>query len=147
MTEFTTNGNTKFNSLQATLRKQMSHGLTFQAAYSWSRDFTNLTWATGAPPGTNSSNLNNPNNPQYGLNPQYRPQRLVISYTYQIPSGKLGGPLGVLARGWSVSGLTTIQDGNPMNLIDSRGGAIFGLSGNSGTKRVGGTNRAWLHLR
>src|SRR5207249_9158907 len=33
-------GDMKFNSFQATMRKQLSHGLTFQAAYTFSRPFT-----------------------------------------------------------------------------------------------------------
>ena len=33
-------GYDKFNSLQVTVRKQISHGLMLQAAYTWSRSFT-----------------------------------------------------------------------------------------------------------
>ncbi len=124
-------GDFKFNSLQATLRKQMSHGLTFQAAYTFSRAFTTQGYATGIPPGPGSTDINNPLAPVYGLNPQYRPQRLVINYTYDIPSGSLKGPIGVLARGWSVSGITTIQGGQALSILDSRGGAIYGLSGST----------------
>jgi hypothetical protein len=116
----TNQGDFKFNSLQATLRKQMSHGLTFQAAYTFSRAFT--TQGNGG-----QTNVNNPLDPVYGLNTNYRPERLVISYTYELPVGNLRGPLGVLAKGWSVSGITTVQDGQPLTLTDSRGGAIYGL--------------------
>jgi len=108
---------TKFNSAQITLRKQMSHGLTFQAAYTFSRAFATTT------------SVGNPLLSSYGMNTQYRPQRLVINYTYQLPSRDLKGPLGLLAKGWSISGVTTIQDGQALNLIDSRGAAIYGLSG------------------
>ncbi len=90
----------KFEGLQATLRKQISHGLTFQASYSFSRAYV--------------TTLNNPMAPQYGLNSSYRPQRLVINYNYAVPSGNLKGALGVLARGWSISGVTTIQDGQAL---------------------------------
>jgi hypothetical protein len=31
-----------YNSLQATVRKQLSHGLTFQVAYTWSKNLTDL---------------------------------------------------------------------------------------------------------
>jgi hypothetical protein len=124
-------GDFKFNSLQLTLRKQLSHGLSLQAAYTYSRAFTTQGYATGIPPSGGSTDINNPLAPRYGLNPQYRPERLVITYTYQLPSGNLKGPLGVFARGWSVSGITTIQDGQPLTILDSRGGAIYGLSGAS----------------
>jgi hypothetical protein len=36
-----TTGDYKFNSLQITVRKQLSHGLQFQAAYTFSRSFVN----------------------------------------------------------------------------------------------------------
>ncbi len=122
-------GDYKYNSLQLTLRKQMSHGLTFQAAYTYSRAFTTQGYTTLIPPGPGSTNLGDPTAPAYGLNPQYRPQRLVINYSYEIPSGNLKGVLGAVAKGWSLSGVTTIQGGQPLSITDSRGGAIFGLSG------------------
>ena len=37
--QFASQASYKFNSLQATVRKQMSHGLQLQAAYTWSRAF------------------------------------------------------------------------------------------------------------
>ena len=122
-------GDYKYNSLQLTLRKQMSHGLTFQAAYTYSRAFTTQGYATGIPPGPGSTNIGNPTAPQYGLNPQYRPERLVINYNYEIPNGHMKGALGVMTSGWSLAGVTTIQGGQPLSILDSRGGAIYGLSG------------------
>jgi len=122
-------GDYKYNSLQLTLRKQMSHGLSFQAAYTYSRAFTTQGYNTGIPPGPGSTNIGDPRSPAYGLNAQYRPQRLVINYSYEIPSGGVKGALGVLARGWSLSGVTTIQGGQPLSIVDSRGGGIYGLSG------------------
>jgi hypothetical protein len=94
----------------------MSHGLTFQAAYTYSRSFATTT------------SLGDPSIAHYALNSQYRPERLSINYTYQLPSGNLKGPLGVLTRGWSATGVTTIQDGQPFSITDARGGTIFGLT-------------------
>jgi hypothetical protein len=122
-------GDFKFNSLQFTVRKTLSHGLSFQGAYTYSRAFTTQGYSTGIPPGPGSTNIGNPLDPMYGPNPQYRPERLVINYSYEIPAGNLKGPLGVLARGWTLSGITTIQGGQPLSVLDTRGGAIFGLSG------------------
>jgi hypothetical protein len=126
---FETNGDIKFNSLQVTLRKQFSHGLTMQAAYTWSRAFADFL-------GPGGSNSGDPNNfgQQYGLNTQYRPQRLVINYNYEIPTGTLAGAAHALLGGWSLSGVTTIQDGYPLIIADSRGGAIYGLAGTAATE-------------
>jgi hypothetical protein len=115
-----------YNSMQVTVRKQFSHGLTLQASYTWSKDLTTLT----------SSNFNNisadSNNPsdlaqQYG--PAYfsHPQRFIINYSYDLPFGKHTGALGLLANGWNVSGVTTVQDGTPLTISDSGTGTVFGL--------------------
>jgi hypothetical protein len=122
----------KYNSLQVTLRKQLSHGVTFQGAYTFSRAFTNLTSNQGA----GGSNSNDPNDlrQQYGLNPSYRPHRFVLNYSWDIPSGHLKGAGAQVLGGWNVSGLTTIQDGQPMSLYDSAGGGVYGLTG--GVSRV-----------
>jgi hypothetical protein len=112
----------KFNSAQVTLRKQMSHGLEFQSAYTWSRSFV-------------TSQIGNPNASladdqvtifRYGLNPMYSPQRLALSYHWDLPFGHPEGVVGKVLTGWAVSGVTVIQDGTPLTITDSRGGTIFG---------------------
>jgi len=114
-----TNGDFKFNSLQATLRRQFSRGLTFQAAYTFSRAFS-----------TGNLNLGDPHNyrDQYGLNSQYRPHRLTLSYSWNIPYGNLKGVSGKLLSGWNLSGVTTIQDGTPLTITDKNGATIYGLT-------------------
>jgi len=68
-------------------------------------------------------------NQAYGLNPQYRPQRLVINYSWDIPSGGAKGVLGALVKGWTLAGVTTIQGGQPLSVLDTGGGSIYGVSG------------------
>jgi hypothetical protein len=110
-----TSADTKYNSLQATLRKRLSHGLQMEAAYTWSRAFnTNF-------------NINDPNFSVYGLNPAYHPQRLAISYLWNIPLGSHQGLLERLTSGWSLTGVTVLQDGTPLTVTDSRGGTIYGF--------------------
>ncbi len=128
-------GSYKFNSVQATLRKQLSYGLTLQAAYSFSRDFSNMTSGGNAGGQSNSGDPRNLQQ-QYGLSPQYRPQRLVINYSWDIPYGHLTGIARALASGWNVSGVTTIQGGQPMSLTDSNGGGVFGLNGPTDISRI-----------
>jgi len=121
----TNQGDFKYNGLQVTLRKQISHGLTFQAAYTWAKSLTTQN-------NNLQTNVNNPLDPVYGPNALFRPQRLVINYTYEIPS-KLRGPAGVLTSGWSISGITTIQDGDPLTVSDSTGGQIYGQPSSVGS--------------
>ena len=117
-----TNDNYKFNSLQVTLRKQISHGLQLQGAYSWSRGFEQ------SPVGINTFPYITPvYAPEYFV----RPQRLVVNYVWELPLGQHKGALGVIANGWTWSGVTVIQNGQPIDINDSSGGAIFGATGGS----------------
>ena len=116
-----TEGNYKSNDLQVTIRKQMSHGLQFQAAYTWIRAFTTANFT------------NDPNNSAsyYGINTGYRPQRLVLNYSWDLPFGNADGLKGKLVHGWNLSGLTIVQDGLPMTLTDSKGATVFGNAASS----------------
>ncbi|MGD0909604.1 MAG: carboxypeptidase regulatory-like domain-containing protein, partial [Candidatus Acidiferrales bacterium] len=112
---YNTETSSKFNSLQATVRKQFSHGFQMQAAYTFSRAFsTPFTY-------------NDPNITKYGLNSAYRPQRLAITYSWDLPLGTHEGFLGKIANGWNLAGVTTVQDGTPLTVTDSRGGSIYGF--------------------
>ena len=117
-------GRSNYNSLQATVRHQFSHGLQVQAAYTWSKVLSDLI-------GT-SANSNN----ALDLRQQYGPasfnnyQRFIISYSYDLPFGKgMTGVEGKLVNGWNVSGVTVAQDGNPITIIDSNNGAAYGTNG------------------
>ena len=118
----------KYNSLQVTLRKQFSHGFQMQSAYTWARTFTNLQ-ANYPANGNNGTNMdsNNPNDPrqQYGLSTGYRPQRLIVNYTWDLPFHSQKGVAGKMLGGWNLSGVTTIQSGQPLNVVDSLGGTIY----------------------
>ncbi len=118
--ETDTNGNTEFNSLQVTVRKQFSHGLTFQGAYTWSRAFI-TTYG--------SLNTDNPYANIYGLNPNYRTNRLIINYSYNIPSGNHEGVVGKIVNGWNVSGVTTLQNGTPLTVTNTGGTGFLGTGG------------------
>ena len=107
-----------YNSMQTTVRKNFSRGHAFQAAYTWSKNLSNV--------GFNSSNINLPTdmNQQYGQTPYSRPNRFVVTYQYDFPF-KSTGALSRLVEGWSASGVTIIQSGNPLTFFDNRGGTIY----------------------
>ncbi len=121
-------GDSEYNSLQATLRKRFSRGLQFQGAYTFGRVFTDdagLTYTSGTSATVNS---NDPTNraQQHAQADFNRTHRLVVSYTYDVPSYNHGNGLaGKLLSGWAFSGLTTVQSGLPINITDSRGALIF----------------------
>jgi hypothetical protein len=109
----------KYNSIQATVRKQFTHNFQIQGAYTYARSFVT------------QPSFNDPNVQFYSLNPQYHPQRLAVSYLWILPLGTHQGLLGKLTSGWGWSGVTILQDGTPLTAVDNRGGAIFGLQGSS----------------
>jgi hypothetical protein len=115
-------GDSRFNSLQMTLRKRMSHGVSFQVAYTLSSLFTNLS-------NGNTAQSNDPTDmrQQWGRSLVYRPNRIAINYNWDIPVGKLGNNMigNKLLKGWNLSGVTTIQDGTPLTITDTRNGTAF----------------------
>jgi hypothetical protein len=102
-----------YNSLQASLNKRFSKGLTVQVAYTWSKLLTNMPQdrALGV---YNSYDIAS----NYGLSTLNTPQMFVASYVYDFPfyrnqSGFLGRVLG----GWELSGITTIQSGQSLTVV------------------------------
>ena len=117
-------GRSIYHSLQASVRKSFSYGLSLQASYTFSKNLTTL----GA---GDSSNSNNPLDleQQYGPAGWNRPHRFILNYQYDLPFGTYTGAKEKLLNGWSISGITTIQSGLPLTFTDSSAGTIYGASG------------------
>ena len=120
-------GNTHYESLQVNFRVENQHGLTFQAAYTWSHS---LGIAPGG--GGDFNTLSNPYNRYYDYGPTGldRRQLLVLNYTYDLPILKGNkGLAGTLLGGWELAGITLIESGlalNPTLSYDN-----LGLGGNT----------------
>ncbi len=134
MSTTSTQGDSLYNSLQAQLRHQFSHGLLLQASYTWSKLITNINASEAGGgigiPGNVLSGGASSNDPldlgqQYGLAAFNRPQRLIIAYSYDLPYKNTNGFAGHAFGGWTVSGVTTIQDGEPFTVIDGNAGTIY----------------------
>jgi hypothetical protein len=134
-----------YNSLQITVRKQFSHGLAMQAAYTWSKNLTNTNQAATGGIGDGQANMGNPQYPglQYGPAGFSRPQRLVVNYNYSLPFGNRSGLKGKLVSGWQVAGVTVIQNGNPLTFYDSAGGTVYS-GGTQAATGEGGDSTAQL---
>jgi Carboxypeptidase regulatory-like domain/TonB dependent receptor/TonB-dependent Receptor Plug Domain len=134
MSTTATLGDSLYNSLQAQLRHQFSNGLLLQASYTWSKSITNINAPEAgggiAAPGNVLSGGASSNDPldlaqQYGLAAFNRPQRLIIAYSYDLPYHRTEGLAGHILGGWTISGVTTIQDGEPFTVTDSNAGEIY----------------------
>jgi len=132
-----TGGDSIYNSLEATLKKDMSHGFQFLAAYTFSKSIDDAGDSLGAAiagtfglPITGQVVYNNQNNvaAQRGLSDFDRAHRLVISGTWSVPGpGRAKSAyVRTLGNGWSTSGVVTLQSGLPFSILDSAAGTLFG---------------------
>ncbi|MBO0800883.1 MAG: hypothetical protein J2P31_18860, partial [Blastocatellia bacterium] len=118
-------GSSNYNSLQVSVNRRFSRGLTLSAAYTWSK-------ALGTSSGDNEEDFDlvntwNTRLYDYRLLSFDRTHAFVASYVYELP--KLGtrwsrsGLVRGMLDGWQVSGITSLISGNPTDLAVTVGGA------------------------
>jgi hypothetical protein len=110
--------NSNYNSLQASVRRQMSHGLLFNVNYTFSHSIDNgSTWHSGSTTANGAAGgegfTTDPTNPQFdrGNSIYDIRQRLVINHVWQLPGQNLKSVGGVLLGGWSLNGVWQFQTG------------------------------------
>src|SRR5579859_661442 len=121
--------NASYNSLQSSLTQRFSHGLDFQASYTFSKNL-DYTSGTGGLPSLELDFLSNDQtNPRQarGLNDFDRTHRFVLSFVYQPPRLQTG-PRSVqrVLSHWQFSGESVLQSGLPITVTDSTGGSVYG---------------------
>lgn len=119
-----------YNALEVTLKKNFSRGLQFLISYTYSK-----TLATGSSTVVGSEfgggTIGNQNNlyADYGPANFSRPQRLIVSGVYQLPSLMRGpGYARTLLSGWGFTGVATFQEGNPLTFTNMNSTNLFGIS-------------------
>jgi hypothetical protein len=121
---YTAAGISAYNALQTHMEKRLSHGLSVGASYTFSHS-TDEQSAMGL--------FYNGNNPLdlrsgYGLSDFDRKHVINFTYTYELPKFFPATSLkGMIVDGWSISGLTILQSGQPYSIVDYSGavGSIF----------------------
>ena len=122
ITYITTAGDSWYNSLQVGLVKQLSKGLQFQSAYTWSKSLDDtqgqLPNDTG---GVNSPYNSNPFNTKVDRGPSGfdTTQNWRFNLVYRIPGLAREGIGGKLTNGWRMSGIVTAQTGYPFSPVMS----------------------------
>jgi outer membrane receptor protein involved in Fe transport len=96
-----------YNSLQALFEKRFSHGLQFQASYTYSKSLDN---ASSFEEILNPLNFNS----TYGPSLFDSRHRFVFNYVWELPIPKKEGMKGKFVNGWEVSGIYTYQSGFPI---------------------------------
>ena len=103
--------NSNYNGLQVSVEKNFSHGLMFQASYTFSKAIDQ---------GASFENELNPinQNATRGLSLLDAKNRFVFSPVWQLPIPKKEGFAGKVANGWQVSAIITYQSGFPIRVQD-----------------------------
>jgi hypothetical protein len=101
-----------YNSLQALFEKRFSHGLQFQASYTFGKTLDNASSFESAL---------NPFNPNatYGLSAYDARHRFVFNYVWDLPIPKYEGFKGKLLDGWQMSGILSFQSGFPIRITST----------------------------
>lgn len=115
-----TDATSNYNSLQITVNKHTTHGLSFLATYTWSHslDTTSSFENVGGFGEPNPFNLRD----NYGDSSYDARNRFVISYSYDVPSIRRFSAFRPMPSrftdGWRIAGATTFQGGFPIGLAD-----------------------------
>jgi hypothetical protein len=110
-----------YNSLQARFEERMRSGGTVNVAYTWSKSLTDANDYNYNP--QDSFNLR----ADYGPQRYNQPQILVLSYVYPLPFWQTGNEWYKKALGkWSVSGITRISSGLPINVTQPANTSVSG---------------------
>jgi hypothetical protein len=117
-------GPSSYHSLQLTLEKRMSYGLSFLGAYTYGKSLDNGAGGNSST-GESRINIQNPQNlaADYGLSNFDIRQRFTLSTVYQLPFGhgrqflaNANRVLDAVAGGWQLSSLLTLQSGMPFSV-------------------------------
>ncbi|HJT86723.1 MAG TPA: hypothetical protein VJ732_02680, partial [Bryobacteraceae bacterium] len=106
--------NSSFHSLQIKVEKQASTRLSLLASFVWSKSIDDAD--TEIPGQYDSFGAQDERNLRLerGLSFFNVGRRISAGYVYLLPSTRGLGPV---ARGWSLSGIVTLQDGTPVNPV------------------------------
>ncbi|MFN0171414.1 MAG: carboxypeptidase regulatory-like domain-containing protein [Bryobacteraceae bacterium] len=111
---------TYYNALQVAVSKRMSHGLSTQAWYSWSKNIDTTSEATFVGTGDTNFLISDTQGPRGNRGPSRldQPQRFVWTFAYELPFYRSQrGILGRMFGGWAVNGIATFGFGNPVTAV------------------------------
>jgi hypothetical protein len=122
------NRDSVYHSLQVKLEKRFHQGGSVLAAYAWSKNIgdieTGMSWLEAGPLANLQDNTNL--RAERAVSGFDVPQRLIVSYSYDLPFGKgqqfasgVSGATGKMISGWGINGISTFQKGFPLTFSTS----------------------------
>jgi len=110
ITQVESAGNSSYQGLWVTAEHRLSHGLQFNASYTWSKSLDYNSFSTGGIVGQDAYNLRG----DRGLSDFDARNRFVISALYNLPwSGNQW------VEGWEIAAIVQSQSGSPVNIVTS----------------------------
>ena len=106
---YQTRHNSSYHGLQITGEKRFARGLSFLAAYTWSKNIDTSTGQFGTPQDIRNIGRDR------GLSGTSAPRRLTTSFVYELPF-KVQGPANVFIGGWQLNGILSLYDGLPISV-------------------------------
>jgi hypothetical protein len=124
-----TAGSSQYDGLEASLTKNLSHGLQLLAAYTFSKTLDSDGSDTNSTSAGTALTLGDQNSPRqrWGRASFDRTHRFVLSTTWTLPSPALGLSRALLG-GWFVSAIVTIQSGSALTIAATNSRNVFGIS-------------------
>jgi hypothetical protein len=128
-------GNGVYHALQTKFVRRMSHGLQFQAAYTWAHAIDNAPDPLVPAAGNRTFPRNSRNlNEERGNSDNDIRHRLVLNYIYELPFGKGKGVLnhgvvGKIFEDWQLTGIAEAQTGHPFDIFSGTDMERTGVSG------------------
>ncbi|HXF12051.1 MAG TPA: carboxypeptidase-like regulatory domain-containing protein [Terriglobales bacterium] len=124
-------GQSWYNALEASLTQRTRWGLQLQASYTWSKSLSDTLFSASGPNGGAQTGDQLDRHHDYGWDPFIRPQRFVLSFSYQLPYFNDRGRslLGEALGGWGLAGVYTIQSGQHLPVFNTNTFNINGING------------------
>lgn len=123
-----------YNSFQIQMRKiAPTHGLTYQASYSWSKNLTDSDSIFSSSNQNGGISFNNPNciRCEYARASFDLSQRFVANFSYELP-GHWGFVPERLSNGWQTLGIFSAQTGFPFSILEPYGTIAYGYDSYNG---------------
>jgi hypothetical protein len=126
-----------YNAMQLRSERRVGHGLTFLAAYTFSKSIDDVSAVFGGSVGSGLPQDSNNLRGDRGLSDFNVQHRLTVSSVYDLPFGQMWakGSAGLRKRlldNWQASGILTAQSGSPftVNLAAAQAGSAITAFGN-----------------
>jgi hypothetical protein len=118
----TSGGSDSYNSMQATLGRRFTSGLTMNSQYTWGRSYGNTAGSNDALTANNPFDFNN----DKGYNNFDVRQSFNVSAVYSLPFGKnLNGVSRALLGNWEVGTIVNARTGLPIDMRIGRNDIVY----------------------